>query len=96
MSQESQENCVYIGRKNTMNYCLVCVSMFQNQDVNECVIRARGRAISKAVDVAEITARRFLPAIVEIADVKIGSEELEGADKTKVVSTIDIVLRRKS
>jgi DNA-binding protein len=78
-----------------MNYCLVIVTIF-NKGENECTIRARGRSISKAVDVAEITTRRFLPEIVEIDKVNIGSEELEGEHGTKTVSTIDIVLTRKS
>ena len=94
MSKE-EKNAVYIGRKGTMNYCLVIVTIF-NKGENECTIRARGRSISKAVDVAEITTRRFLPEIVEITDVNIGSEELEGDSGMKTVSTIDIILKRKT
>jgi DNA-binding protein Alba len=48
------------------------------------------------VDVAEITTRRFLPEIVDIIDVNIGSEELESEHGMKTVSTIDIVLKRKT
>jgi DNA-binding protein len=93
MSKE--KNAIYIGRKGTMNYCLVVVTIF-NKGENECTILARGRSISKAVDVAEITTRRFLPEIVDIADVQIGSEELEGNEGIKTVSTIDITLKRKT
>ena len=92
---KKEENAIYIGRKRTMNYCLVVVTIF-NKGEEECVIRARGRSISKAVDVAEITKRRFLPDIIEIADVAIGSEEIESDDGVKTVSTIDIVLKRKA
>ncbi|MFW9852487.1 MAG: DNA-binding protein Alba [Candidatus Thorarchaeota archaeon] len=91
---KKEENAVYIGRKRTMNYCLVVVTIF-NKGEEECVIRARGRSISKAVDVAEITKRRFLPDIIEIADVAIGSEEIESDDGVKTVSTIDIVLKKR-
>ena len=92
---DERKNAVYIGRKGTMNYCLVVVTIF-NKGEEECAIRARGRSISKAVDVAEITVRRFLPDIIEIADVIIGSEELESDGQTKTVSTIDIILNRKA
>ncbi|MCK4895817.1 MAG: DNA/RNA-binding protein AlbA [Candidatus Heimdallarchaeota archaeon] len=93
MSKE--ENAVYIGRKRTMDYCLVVVTIF-NKGENKCTIRARGRSISKAVDVAEITNRKFLSEMIEVSDVKIGSEELEGDTGPKTVSTIDITLVRKS
>ena len=92
MSKE--ENAIFIGRKGTMNYCLVVVTIF-NKGQNQCTIRARGRSISKAVDVVEITKRKFLSDMIEISDVKIGSEELEGDYGPKTVSTIDITLKRK-
>ena len=95
MEKMSKEiNAVYIGRKRTMDYCLVVVTIF-NKGETQCTIRARGRSISKAVDVAEITKRKFLSNI-EIFDVKIGSEELEGDHGPKTVSTIDITLMRKT
>jgi len=95
MSKDEKKNAIYIGKKGTMNYCLVVVTIF-NKGENECSILARGRSISKAVDVAEITTRRFLPEIIEITDVQIGSEELEGDQGTKTVSTIDITIKRKT
>ncbi len=92
MSKE--ENAVYIGRKRIVDYCLVVVTIF-NKGGNKCTIRARGRSISTAVDVAEITKRKYLP-MVEVSDVKIGSEVLESDMGPKTVSTIDITLVRKS
>ena len=92
---KDKENAIYIGKKGTMNYCLVVVTIF-NKGEKECVIRARGRSISKAVDVAEIAVRKFLPEIIEISDVKIGSEELDSEYGPKTVSTIDIILKRKA
>ena len=94
MPEENKMNSIYVGKKSTMSYCLVAVTVF-NKGENECIIRARGRAISKAVDVAEITTRRFLNDIVEIAEIKIGSEEISGEESTKTVSTMDIHLKRK-
>jgi DNA-binding protein len=92
---KDRENAIYIGKKGTMNYCLVVVTIF-NKGEKECTIRARGRSISKAVDVAEIAVRKFLPDIIEIDNVRIGSEELESEYGMKTVSTIDIVLKRKT
>ena len=92
---KNKENAIYIGKKGTMNYCLVVVTIF-NKGEKECVIRARGRSISKAVDVTEISVRKFLSEIIEISDVKIGSEELESDYGLKTVSTIDIILKRKA
>ncbi|MCE7737903.1 MAG: DNA-binding protein Alba [Candidatus Heimdallarchaeota archaeon] len=94
MSKDEKKNAIYIGKKGTMNYCLVVVTIF-NKGEEECTILARGRSISKAVDVAEISKNRFLPEIVEIADVTIGSEVLDSDGQPKTVSTIDILMKRK-
>nr|WP_236953809.1 DNA-binding protein Alba [Methanopyrus sp. SNP6] len=76
-----------------MNYVLACITQF-NEGANEVRIKARGRAISRAVDVAEIVRNRFMPE-VEVKDIKIGTEELETEEGDTVnVSTIEIVLEK--
>ena len=55
----SENNIVYIGSKPVMNYCLAVLSSLQGGS-NEVTLKARGRAISTAVDVAEVTKNRFL------------------------------------
>ena len=90
----SAEATILIGAKNTMNYVLATVIQF-NQGAQKVVIKARGRAISKAVDAAEIVKSRFLPGQVDIADVKIGSEKVGEPGKERTISTIEIVLERK-
>lgn len=91
-----QSQIIYIGKKNTISYVLVAVTILNKND--NCQIQARGRQISKAVDVAEITRRKFLQDIVEVSDVLIGSEEIasdvEGMPP-KTVSTIEITLKKK-
>jgi DNA-binding protein Alba len=52
-------DCILVGNKNVMSYVLACVTLF-NKGANEVVIKARGRLISRAVDVAEITRHRFM------------------------------------
>ena len=54
----SEENIVYIGNKPVMNYVLAVVTQM-NGGAPEVVLKARGRAISRAVDVAEIVRNRF-------------------------------------
>ncbi|WP_456435522.1 DNA-binding protein Alba [Methanopyrus sp.] len=89
----AEENVVYVGSKPVMNYVLACITQF-NEGANEVRIKARGRAISRAVDVAEIVRNRFMPE-VEVKDIKIGTEELETEEGDTVnVSTIEIVLEK--
>lgn len=88
------ENKVFIGKKETMNYVMAVVTQFNNGS-DEVVIMARGRAISKAVDVAEITRNRFVPE-AEIAEILTDTEEIsvdEEEDKTTNVSSMEITLR---
>jgi DNA-binding protein Alba len=76
-----------------MNYVLACITLFHSGS-KEVSVKARGRAISRAVDVVEITRRRFLPD-VKIQKIDIGTEQLqvEGGASTNV-STIEITLTR--
>ena len=91
----SDSNSVLIGRKPVMNYVLACITFFHG-GAKEVSIKARGRAISRAIDVAEVIRRRFLPN-VKIARISIGTDQLapqdEGNGLTNV-STIEIVLER--
>jgi DNA-binding protein len=92
MSKES--NIVYIGRKPIMNYVLAVITNF-NSNTKEVSIKARGQAISTAVDVAEISRRRFLRD-VKVDRINIGSEaiHIKEENRDKTVSTIDIRLTR--
>jgi len=89
----SSEGVILVGQKQTPNYVLATVTQF-SQGVTRVIIKARGRAISKAVDTAEMV-KRFLQNKVEVKDVKIGSEEVGEPGKKRRVSTIEIVLERK-
>ncbi len=87
------EHVVYIGNKPVMNYVLATLTQL-NEGADEVVIKARGRAISRAVDVAEIVRNRFMPN-VEVKEIKIDTEELESEQGRRVnVSTIEIVLAK--
>ena len=81
-----------------MNYVTGVVMQFTTQNSDEVTIKARGRFISRAVDVAEVATKRFLEGQIKLADkgVKIDSEEFENKEGNKVrVSTVEIRLVRK-
>jgi DNA-binding protein len=88
----SVENVVYIGNKPVMNYCLAVLTALGRE--NTVALKARGRAISTAVDVAEVTRRRFMENLI-IENVEIGTEELESEGRMRNVSTITIVLKKQ-
>ena len=67
-----------------------------NEGANEIMIKARGRAISRAVDVAEILRHKFMPDSVELVNVAISTEKIEDSERGKSnVSAIEIQLRKK-
>jgi len=89
--QRMDDNVIYVGRKPSMAYVLGVITQFSDGRP-EVLIKARGKAISRAVDVAEIVRRRFVEDL-RIKSIEIGTEERELEDKTKInVSTITISL----
>ncbi len=78
-----------------MNYVMACFTVIQS-DQKEIIIKARGRAISRAVDVAEILKNRFMQGQVEIEKILIGTETIESKDRgTFSVSTVEITIKVK-
>ncbi|MEM5766225.1 MAG: DNA-binding protein Alba [Candidatus Aenigmatarchaeota archaeon] len=91
MAEKSEDNVIFVGKKSSMAYVLGVITQFNNGK-KEVQIKARGRAISRAVDVAEIVTRRFVTD-AKVKNIEIGTEEKELEDKTKInVSTITITL----
>jgi DNA-binding protein len=90
---EVKDNVVFIGKKPSMSYVLAVVTQF-GEGQTEVHLKARGRAISKAVDVSEIVKNKFI-SDVKLKDIKIGTEVLEGENKEKInVSTIEMILKK--
>ncbi|MCW4027316.1 MAG: DNA-binding protein Alba [Candidatus Bathyarchaeota archaeon] len=90
----SELNAVLIGRKPVMNYVLACITLFHG-GAKKIDVKARGKAISRAVDVVEIVRRRFLPD-VKVGHIDIGTEQLQRIEESGLmnVSTIEITLTR--
>ena len=89
----SDENTIFIGRKSVMDYVLACVTQL-NSGFDEIILKARGRSISRAVDVAEVLRTRFLKDL-KVKDIKIGTEQIERDEGgTANVSAIEITLSK--
>jgi len=89
-------NVIYVGNKPPMSYVLAVVTQFNTGGSDEVVIKARGRAISRAVDTAEIVRNRFITD-AKVKDIKIGTESItnEEEGRTSNVSSIEISLTTK-
>ena len=91
----NDENVIYVGNKPSMSYVLAVVTQFQRSGSNEVVLKARGRAISRAVDTAEIVRNRFMKD-AELKDIKIDTESITNEEgRTSNVSSIEITLTIK-
>jgi len=84
---------IFVGDKPVMNYVLAVMTQF-NKPVSTVTLKARGRAISRAVDAAEITRNRFMLNII-VKNITIGTEAIQSEDgKTVNVSSMEIVLAK--
>jgi len=93
--KRTDENTIYVGSKPPMSYVLAVVTQFNISGSDEVVIKARGRAISRAVDTAEIVRNRFVKD-AELKDIKIGTEAITNEEgRTSNVSSIEICLTKK-
>jgi len=87
---------VFVGNKMPMDYVMAIITGFSGSKVEEIILKARGHAITTAVDAAEITRNRFLKDL-KIGKIVIGTEEMpprEGETRARMVSTIEIVLTK--
>jgi DNA-binding protein len=76
-----------------MSYVLAVMMHLNTPNAKDVVLKARGRAITTAVDVAEISRRRFMDTLT-IANIEIGTEELpQDGGGTRAVSTMQITLQ---
>jgi len=96
MEMSEKSAIVFIGSKTPMDYVLAVITRLSAGDAKEVVLKARGQAITTAVDVAEITRSRFLKDL-KIGRIAIGTEEMparEGENRSRMVSTMEITLTK--
>ncbi len=90
----ADSNIIFIGKKPAMSYVLACVTQL-NGGHKEVILRARGRAISHAVDVAQIVKNKFM-LDTEISKVNLGTEIVKDQSGQELnVSSIEILLGKK-
>jgi len=94
MDPDARGPVVFIGLKPTMTYVFQVVTQL-NSGAGPVVVKARGNAIGKAVDVAEVVRRRFLEGQVEVGPISIETERLTNREGREAnVSSISIPLTR--
>ena len=94
MAEKENSSTVFIGKKPFMNYVTGVVMQF-NSGMKVVTIKARGKYISRAVDVAEVVRNRFVNG-TKLNDIKISSEEFDGEEGRKIrISTIEISLGKE-
>ena len=95
VNEKRNENTIFVGNKPPMSYVLAVVTQFNTNNSDEVVIKARGRAISRAVDTAEIVRNKFVTDAV-VKDIKISTESMTNEEgRTSNVSSIEICLTTK-
>jgi archaea-specific DNA-binding protein len=89
-----KDNTIFVGIKPFMNYVTGVVMQFKNKGQSEVIVSARGKFISKAVDVVEVARRTFLKdENIQVKEIKISSEQFENKEGKRIyVSSIDIFL----
>jgi DNA-binding protein len=88
-----KDNTVFVGNKPVMNYVLAVVTQFNN-GAEEVAIKARGKAISRAVDTAEIALNRFLDNVAK-KEILTSTEVIDTDSGKTNVSSIEIILTQK-
>jgi DNA-binding protein len=94
---EKKPEVIFIGNKPPMSYVMAVITALSSGAITEITLKARGRAITTAVDVAEITSNRFIKDLA-VTSVGIGTEEMparEGENRSRNVSTMEIKLAKK-
>ena len=97
MEMSEKSAIVFIGSKPPMDYVLAVMTRLSASNSKEVVLKARGQAITTAVDVAEITRNRFLKDL-KVSRIAIGTEEMparEGENRSRMVSTMEITLTKE-
>lgn len=92
-----KSDVIFVGNKPPMNYVLAIITSLSASNAKEITLKARGQAITTAVDVAEITRSRFLKDL-KISKIGIGTEEMpprEGENRARMVSTMEITLTKE-
>lgn len=90
--EKADDDIIFVGQKPPMSYVLAVITQFNGNGSNGVILKARGRAISTAVDTAEIVRNRFMKD-AKLKDIKIGTESVTNEEGRETnVSSIEISL----
>lgn len=84
---------ILIGKKPVMAYATAVMMHFQS-GAGVLTVKARGRAISRAVDVVEVVRRRFFGGKLSVREISIGTQAIGEGGDTRNVSTIEIKIEK--
>ena len=95
MVEPQSVNVIHVGRKPVTNYVMAVLKLFEQDGVDEVVVKARGSNICKAVDTVE-QVKNLILKDTYVKEVRIGSEwfQDERTGRKRRVSVIEIVLAR--
>jgi len=94
---QNNSDVIFVGNKPPMSYVLAIITSLSAGNLKEITLKARGQAITTAVDVAEITRNRFVKDF-KVSKIVIGTAEMpprEGESRSRMVSTMEITLTKK-
>jgi DNA-binding protein len=94
----SNADVIFVGNKPPMSYVLAIITSLSQSNLTSITLKARGQAITTAVDVAEITRNRFVKDL-KVSKIAIGTQEMpprEGENRSRMVSTMDITLSKEA
>ena len=92
-----KSDVIFVGNKPPMSYVLAIITAFSSGTTKDVTLKARGQAITTAVDVAEITRNRFVKDL-KVTKIAIATQEMpprEGETKSRMVSTMEITMNKK-
>ena len=92
-------NTIFIGNKPVYSYIMACLTQLSDEagenPVDRLILKARGRAITRAVDVAEVLTKKFMVGKAKIDHIDTSTEQLETRDgRTSNVSAIEITITK--
>ena len=85
------DSVVFVGDKPVMNYVLACLTLFQNGS-REISLKARGRAITRAVDAAQILSNRYVPEL-SVKKIEIGTEQVPNKESGGMTNVSSMEIR---
>jgi archaea-specific DNA-binding protein len=90
LDTQRDNTTIFVGKKPVMNYVLACLTMFQNGSP-DITLKARGRAISKAVDAAQILTKRFVPDVI-VKSIDINTEMVKSIESGTMNNVSSMVI----